>query len=67
MIVQVSGENENTLLEVFDELGKKVIEKKFILNGTINFSINIKDLPRLVYSLTIIKQNKIEQEKFVKL
>lgn len=67
LFVQTSGENENALVEVFDELGKKVIEEKFILNGTVNFSINIKDLPKGWYSLTIIKQNKIVQEKFVKL
>jgi N-acetylneuraminic acid mutarotase len=67
LIVQASGENEKALLEVFDELGKKVIEKKIILNGTVNFYINIKDLPKGWYSLKIIKQNKIEQEKFVKL
>jgi N-acetylneuraminic acid mutarotase len=64
--VQANGDNENATVQIFDVSGRKVIEEKIVLNGTISFSLSIKNIPQGTYSLILKKQYTIEQQKFVK-
>jgi hypothetical protein len=63
--LQAKGDNEFATLKIVDATGRILQEEKILLSGNI-YKINIKNLPKGVYDLTL--QNKIinKHQKFVK-
>lgn len=66
LYVQASSINEIATLQIIDVTGRKLKEEKIHLNGNSSFSINIKDLPKGVYTLLLKSKTKQEHQKFVK-
>ena len=66
LYVEASGDNENAAVQIFDASGRKVREEKIVLNGTVYFSLHIKNMPKGIYNLILKKQYTMERQKFVK-
>ena len=66
LYVQVSGENENAVIQIVDLTGKKVKEQKIFLNGNISLSIDVSNLPKSIYNLILKKGAITEHQRFVK-
>jgi len=66
LFVQVNGENENATIQIIDATGKKLKEQKVTLNGNTSLSFDIKNLPKGMYNLLLLKKNKTEFLKFIK-
>jgi Secretion system C-terminal sorting domain len=64
--VQVSGYNENALLQIIDITGRKVKEEKISLNGTTSVSVDVNNLSKGTYDLLLKGKSINEQKKFVK-
>ena len=66
LFVQVNGENENATIQIIDATGKKLKEQKVTLNGNTSLSFDIKNLPKGMYNLLLLKKNKTKFLKFIK-
>ncbi len=64
--VQVTGSNDNALLQITDMAGRKLKEQKIALNGTTSVSVDINYLPKGMYTLILKTNSKTEHQKFVK-
>lgn len=66
LFVQASGKNEQATVQVIDGSGKKMQEKKVMLNGQTSLSIDIKGLPAGIFYLLLHKQSGVERQRFIK-
>jgi hypothetical protein len=64
--VQVTGSNENALLQIIDATGRKVKEQKISIDGATSVSVDITDLSKGMYHLLFKTNLKTEHQKFVK-
>jgi uncharacterized delta-60 repeat protein len=66
LFVQANGENEKALFKITDIAGRKLKEVNFTLNGTASIPIDISTLPKGIYNLVLLKNNKIQTLQFIK-
>ena len=64
--VRASGNNETATLQIVDASGRKLKEKKINLNGNTSFSIDIKDLPKGVYTILFKSKVDNDHQSFIK-
>lgn len=64
--VQVTGSNENAVLQIVDLTGRKLKEQRINVDGTTSVSVDINDLPKGMYNLLLKTNSKTEHQKFVK-
>jgi hypothetical protein len=64
--IQINGYNETALLLITDETGKSIQQKNITLNLSSSFSIDIKSLPKGVYTLSLEGKTINKHQKFIK-
>jgi uncharacterized delta-60 repeat protein len=66
LFVQANGENEKALFKITDITGHKLKEINVTLNETASIPIDISTLPKGIYNLVLLKNNKIQTLQFIK-
>jgi hypothetical protein len=64
--VKVSGVNETAFIEIMDMTGRKLITQKVVLNGSVSVSVDINNLPKGTYNLSLKGKTINKHQKFVK-
>lgn len=66
LFLQLSGVNENAVIQIIDINGRKIKQAKVALNGSTSFSVDIRNLPKGTYSLLLREKEKMWVRKFIK-
>jgi hypothetical protein len=62
--IETSAANENSIIQIIDQAGKKIKEQKLVLTG--NTQMDISNLPKSIYKILIKTGTKTEVLEFVK-